>query len=322
MTCQRGRTRQTVSAEWQGRVGRVLGGKTGEACHSLEWAAMTAVDWSGVPSLFLVGRALRGAYAPCHGWRLLAYTKTQAARHRMQDAGGCGRGGRGKTRPCFCLARVSCVVCRVVSCRVSRVVWALSLCASTIHVHCFFLRAPLRRLPAIGTWLVSPRASRVVTLDMFCFPQAFGPVTLSRAQARVAIWALAGWPLGVSLGWANQGSCSRVTVPPPVETCSADHAPPPPSLCVYAGWLCSAQEHTQRRGTKALIVPWSWAPCHGRLVRASRAQVGPSLASRGLEGGRVTRLEDTKASRFSTYLRMLISRLTVDPARRTHYLPT
>jgi hypothetical protein len=287
MTCQRGRTRQTVSAEWQGRVGRVLGGKTGEACHSLEWAAMTAVDWSGVPSLFLVGRALRGAYAPCHGWRLLAYTKTQAARHRMQDAGGCGRGGRGKTRPCFCLARVSCVVCRVVSCRVSRVVWALSLCASTIHVHCFFLRAPLRRLPAIGTWLVSPRASRVVTLDMFCFPQAFGPVTLSRAQARVAIWALAGWPLGVSLGWANQGSCSRVTVPPPVETCSADHAPPPPvAVCLcWLAMLC-ARAHTTpwdqgpHRPMVVGAVPW---PFGARKQGSGRAVPGLSRA-RGWTG--------------------------------------
>jgi hypothetical protein len=78
-------------------------------------------------------------------------------------------------------------------------------------------------------------------------------------------------------------------------------------------------DYALRRSTHN-AVPWS---CHGRGrgQGAGRAQVGPLLASRGLEGGRVTRLKDTTASRFSTYLRMLISRLAVDPARGTHYLP-
>jgi hypothetical protein len=177
------------------------------------------------------------------------------------------------------VCRVLCVVCRVsccvVSCRVSRVVWALGLCASTIHVDCFFLGAPLRHLPPIGNFacVASPRASRVVTLNMFCFPQASGPVTLSRAQAWVAIWAQAGWPLDASLGWANQGGCSRVTVPPAVETSMAT---PPVAVCLCWPTMLCAGAHT--------------TPCHGRamVVGAGRARAGRrSGRCWPLEGSRV-----------------------------------
>jgi hypothetical protein len=172
-----------------------------------------------------------------------------------------------------------CVVCRVMSCRVvSRVVWALGLCASTIHVDCFFLGAPLRHLPPIGNFacVASPRASRVVTLNMFCFPQASGPVTLSRAPARVAIWAQAGWPLDASLGWANQGGCSRVTVPPAVETSMAT---PPVAVCLcWLAMLCARAHKT----------PWDHGPRRAMVVGAGTARARrTSGRCWPLEGSRV-----------------------------------
>ena len=128
-----------------------------------------------------------------------------------------------------------------------------------------------------------------------------------------AIWRFAGRPMtaarlegrGRPLRWANQGGCSRVTVPPAVETCSLDlgHGSAGPrrrraalSCVVYARDLCYA-----RSGYALLSLSWP----QGR----------PPVGAHGCSARCQVTLE---ASRFSTYLRMLISRLTVDPAKRTH----